>query len=369
MKKHLGLFFTKGVSLGTWAQVGNLTRELAIYKRLVRRGWDVSFVTYGDASDHEYSESLEGINIVCNEEGISPEVYEAELVNIHGERFKEFSIIKTNQMYGADIALGVAKKFSRPFIARCGYLWSVNSAKENGSDSEKAIEADRVERQAFSEADAISLTTDAMKADVVRRLPQCESKIRIIPNYVDTSTFKPMDCEKIRNQIIFVGRIAPEKNLSALFEAIRPLDVKLVIIGDGPQRKELEDRFPDLSDKVSWLGNLPNSELPLQINRSAIFALPSFYEGHPKALIEAMACGIAVIGCNSPGVREIIRHGQTGLLSDPDFESIRSAIEKLLNLTDLADILGGNASKYIQESFSLDEIERLEIKMLSEVRP
>lgn len=366
MKKHLGLFFTRGVSLGTWAQVGNLTRELAIYKRLIRHGYDVSFVTYGDKSDLEYTDSLQGINVLCNESGLEPERYENELAEIHAASFREFSVIKTNQMYGADMALNVARKFSKPFVARCGYLWSVNSAKEHGADSEKTREADRIERLAFSAADAICLTTEAMKQNVLRRLPECENKIRIIPNYVDTDTFKPIECQKLRNQVIFVGRIAPEKNLASLFEAIRPLDARLVIIGDGPQRKELEERFPDLAQKIFWLGNLPNSELPLHISRSAIFALPSFYEGHPKALIEAMSCATPVIGCDSPGVREIIKHCDTGLLCPSDPENIRLSIEKLLNDVELASSLGSSARRFICDNFSLDKIEELEIHLLSE---
>ena len=368
MKKHLGLFFTKGVSLAMWAQVGNLTRELAIYKRLLKHGYEVSFVTYGDKSDLEYSDSLGGIRVVCNETGLSPEQYEDDLTEIHEQKFREFSVIKTNQMFGADIALRAAQKFSKPFVARCGYLWSVNSAKENGAESEKAREADRVERLAFSSAHRISLTTEAMKRDVLRRLPECESKIRIIPNYVDTETFRPSsECERIPNQIIFIGRIAPEKNLASLFKAISSLDVKLVLIGDGPQRKELETDFPELQHKLTWLGNLPNRELPLHINRSSIFVLPSLYEGHPKALIEAMACAVPVIGCDSPGVREIVKDLETGILCSSDSDSIRQSINRLMDDAGLASGLGAAARQFICDCFSLDKIEKLELQLLSEV--
>lgn len=364
MKKHLGLFFTRGVSLGTWAQVGNLTRELAIYKRLVERGYEVSFVTYGDSSDLDFVQSLEGIKVICNDKGLSPEEYETGMIHIHKGRFREFTVIKTNQIFGADIALNVAKTFSKPFIARCGYLWSYNAAKEYGADSAEAQQADRIERLAFSEADAISVTTQAMKMNVAVRLPDCESRISIIPNYVDTDLFKPMGCDRVSNQILFIGRIAPEKNLLSLFEAIRPLDVRLVIIGDGPQRKELESGFPDLKNKVSWLGNIPNMELPFHINRSAIYILPSLYEGHPKALIEAMACAVPVIGCNSPGIREIIRPLESGLLSEPDPQSLRSAIEHLITNQKLAQKLGNQAREFILESYSLDNVIKLEMQIL-----
>ncbi len=131
--------------------------------------------------------------------------------------------------------------------------------------------------------------------------------------------------------LIFVGRIAPEKNLSALLEAIQPLQVRLVLIGEGKIRPELQRRFPSLNGRISWEGNVPNSELPEYLNRAGLFILPSLYEGHPKALIEAMACGLPVIGADSPGIRELIRHGETGYLCGTEPESIRKAIQDLLD--------------------------------------
>ncbi len=364
MKKHVGLFFTRGVSLGTWAQVGNLTRELAIYERLVERGYEVSFVTYGDKTDLDYSDGLGGVKLLCNEGGLDPEEYEKRLISVHGNKFEQFSVIKTNQMYGADIALHIAKKLSRPFIARCGYLWSVNAAKEHGEASERSIEADRIERLAFSNADAISVTTEAMKRNVIGRLPDCNNKIRVIPNYVDTGAFRSIECGKIPNQIIFVGRIAPEKNLVSLFEAIRGMDVRLVIIGDGPQKKELETKYADLGERIEWVGNLPNSELPAHINRSAIFVLPSLYEGHPKALIEAMSCETPVIGCDSPGVREIVSNMENGLLCGHASEQIRQALQLLLTDPELGKRLGSNARRFIVDNYALDKITEMEIQML-----
>ena len=72
-----------------------------------------------------------------------------------------------------------------------------------------------------------------MRYDVVSRLPEAKEKLVVIPNYVDTGLFRPMDVPKKRTSIVFVGRIAPEKNLVSLIEAIRDLDVTLTIVGEG----------------------------------------------------------------------------------------------------------------------------------------
>lgn len=99
-----------------------------------------------------------------------------------------------------------------------------------------------------------------------------------------------------------------------------------MLIGDGDNRSHLEKLAIENRSKVTFAGVMMQNQIPFELNRSMAFILPSFYEGHPKALIEAMACGLPVIGTNVPGVRELIVHGKTGLLCSPDSDSIRNAI-------------------------------------------
>jgi glycosyltransferase involved in cell wall biosynthesis len=111
---------------------------------------------------------------------------------------------------------------------------------------------------------------------------------------------------------------------------------------------------------------VPNSELPGYLNRAGLFILPSFYEGHPKALIEAMACGLPVIGADSPGIRELIRHGETGYLCGTEPESIREAIQDLLDSPTLSAQMGHHARQFVIENYSLDRIAELELALLKE---
>ncbi len=137
------------------------------------------------------------------------------------------------------------------------------------------------------------------------------------------------------------------------------------IIGEGKLRPQLQEKFADLASKLTWEGGVPNSELPEFINRAGIFVLPSLYEGHPKSLIEAMACGIPVIGCDSPGIREIISHGKNGLLCSPDANALKRAIKMVLNDSALAENIASNARKFVERNFSLDSIASLEISLIS----
>lgn len=363
----LVLFFTRGVSLRTWHMVGMLDREVAVYKRLEDRDFQVSFLTYGGPRDLEFAGRLDGIRILCNERDLPFEEYENSLAEIHAEHLQAARVIKTNQMYGADAALHAAELFSAGLVARCGYMWSHNAAREYGDDSLQAVEARSTEERVFKAADRVVVTTEVMRRDVARRIPEAADKTVIIPNYVDTGTFCPRPGSEQPNTIVYVGRIAPEKNLAALLDAIEPLPVRLILIGEGKLRPELQAAYERLGDKVVWEGNVPNAALPDYLTRSAVFVLPSYYEGHPKALAEAMACGVAVIGADSTGIREMIRHRETGILCDTDSTSIRGALEELLANEPLRRMLGGNARTFIEQRFSLERIAEREMSLLREV--
>ncbi|MEK8023200.1 MAG: glycosyltransferase family 4 protein, partial [Candidatus Hydrogenedentota bacterium] len=166
--------------------------------------------------------------------------------------------------------------------------------------------------------------------------------------------------------ILFVGRLSPEKNLRALLDAIRPLDVNLTIVGEGSLRTALEERSADMASRIRWRGIVPNAELPKHMDKAALYVQPSLYEGHPKTLIEAMACGLPVIGGDSPGIRDLIRHGETGWLCGTDPAGIREAIQTLMSRPDLRKQLGENARRHALDHFSLDRVVDLELSVLSE---
>jgi len=367
MSLHIALFFTRGVSLGMWDAVGMLEREIALYQRLMSNGFRVSFVTYGNASDLEYEKRIGGIRILCNDQGLPLEQYEQSICSLHRTALADCHVIKTNQSYGAKAALAAAVKFKKPLVARCGYMWSFNASRENGYYSPQATEARDIEQAAFSAAARVVVTTEAMRSDVISRIPEAAQRVSVIPIYVDTDVFRPTGGVRQPRTLLFVGRIASEKNLQALLEAIVPLECRLTLIGEGKLKSQLRLMFPSLEGKVTWAGSVPNSRLPEYLNRAALFVLPSLYEGHPKVLLEAMACAVPVIGADSPGIRPLIRHRETGYLCGTDASSLRQAISDLCNDSVLRDNLGTNAREYVVANFSVDRIVEMETAMLQEV--
>lgn len=364
---NLALFFSRGISLQVWDGIGMLDREVALYKRLQEYGVTVCFVTYGDARDFFYTDRLSGIQILCNQWNLSVEFYARWLPWLHWRVLRRADLYKTNQTDGAEAALAAARRWRKPLIARCGYMWSYNVIREQGTQSAAARHALATEYLVFNAAQRIVVTTASMAANVVERIPDVAPRVHVIPNYVDVEAFQPSMTDIIDYDVAFVGRLAPEKNLPALLQAVQQLGIKALIIGDGPEKTSLLQRFSRLSDQIVWVDRVTNSDLPCYLNRAKLFVLPSHYEGHPKALIEAMACGLPVIGADAPGIREVIRHDETGYLCCGTPEGIAAAIRKLLDEDALRSRLGRNARHYAVENFGLGHIVQKELALLREV--
>jgi glycosyltransferase involved in cell wall biosynthesis len=199
-----------------------------------------------------------------------------------------------------------------------------------GPNSPETAQARDVEQKVFNIAQRVVVTTYEMQKDILQRIPASASRVAVIPNYVEIDRFSPRYDLREKNTTLFVGRIAPEKNLASLIEAVRSLNIQLAIIKKGPLENELRESFGILEVRLQWLGNVSNSDLPYLFNKASMFVLPAFYEGHPKALIEAMVCGLPVIGADSAGIRDLIRHRETSYLYGTDAGSIQKAIKELL---------------------------------------
>jgi len=368
---NLVLFFTSGVSLQTWSQNGSMTREIALYKKLQEQGIKVSFVTYGNANDLKYKDELEGIRILCNYLNLPPKRYVQLIPILHFSSLLQADIIKTNQMKGADVALRNAKVFRKKFVARCGYLWSDFSShanKRHADTQDGFLKAQSVESVVFSSANQIILTTTTMKEYVIKNYGINENKINVIPNYVLTDIFSPkvesFNLNTGKKRVFSVGRLSEVKNYSSLIKACEGLPVELAILGEGELQDALIAEAKDRGVDLKIYKNIPNHEIPDLMSTATIFALVSHYEGHPKALLEAMSCGIAVLGSDPPGIKAEIVHGVNGWLCKPDSESIRAGILHLLSNPQLRQELGKNARETIVNKYSLEIIAAKEYLVL-----
>ena len=365
---HLVFFLSRAVPLSRWDEMGILEREIALYKVLRSRLASLSIVTSGGAEELAYQDRLDNTRILCNRWGLSPNIYSLLAPFLHWRALHEATVYKTNQPDGSWTGVIAGIVHRKPVIVRAGYLWAELNRLE-GDRGFKATLIDRLQAFSFKRADSIFLTTEAMKQQVVNSYSVCPEKIKVIPNYVNTDWFHPMPAVRaIKGRICYVGRLHPCKNLDILLKAVSQVpETSLILIGQGEQREELEALAQHHEVKAQFLGVLPHNQIPVEINRSEVFILPSSFEGHPKALIEAMACGVAVVGTNVDGIRNIIRHEETGLLCPPTVEGISSALQRLLADEELRTRLGRAARDFVEQEYSLERVVEVEIAMLQQV--
>ncbi len=192
-------------------------------------------------------------------------------------------------------------------------------------------------------------------------------KVEIIPLGVDKTKFNmPKDHEGLRNNytkiddkcsvILFVGQLREHKGLRYLLKAIRIVKAKtsnvhLIIVGDGPKRVSLVNYASKLnvSDAVSFVGNVSEDVLPQYYAISNVVVLPSYTrrDAFGLVLLEAMAAGKPIIASDIPGVQEVAKG--VGILVPPKFpEKLAEAILKILSCNQFSEELEQNARKNIQ---------------------
>lgn len=217
---------------------------------------------------------------------------------------------------------------------------------------------------AFKLADTIAVATPTLGLDVIKYA--CSKKIFLLPNYVDTELFKPQNTEKVNKLLIMVCRLHPQKNIPMVLEVMRYLpEFNLQIIGDGPLKDELIKLKNDNNiNNVQFIGTVPFESLPSYLNKAEAFIFPTLIEGHPKTLIEAMACGLPCIGSNVEGIKEMIINGETGILCDLDVRSIKNTIINLFDDRAKMKRIGENAVKFVQENYSRDAILDRKVKLI-----
>jgi len=184
------------------------------------------------------------------------------------------------------------------------------------------------------------------------------NKIAVIPNGVDVEKFKPYG--EVMDELIFWGgRFIPAKGLKYLIKALyfivkKNPTVKLMMAGDGPLFSRINDmvRHLRIEKNVIFKGWVSHNEMSHLINAASVYAIPSLGEGMPYMLLEAMACGKAVVGSDIHGINDIITHNVNGILVPPQNpKALADAIMLLMEDKKLRRKLGQNARRLIIEKY------------------
>ncbi|MEW5946806.1 MAG: glycosyltransferase family 4 protein [bacterium] len=240
---------------------------------------------------------------------------------------------------------------------------------------------------------AIADDGDAYRVIVRDFTPRCNHILRGI----DHSLFRPRErgeaLEELRGAgavppcgngryILYTGRMTPIKNLPLMLEGFARVagdhpGVDLVLAGDGPIRARLEAKARSLGfkDRIHFMGEVPQENLPALYSAAEAFVLTSDYEMCSNSVLEAMASGAPAAATATGYTPEMIKEGETGLLVEPrSVESLAARLNEILSSPEKASALGARARRYVLETYPTwdvmaDRFVRLYEKVLSDPGP
>jgi glycosyltransferase involved in cell wall biosynthesis len=216
-------------------------------------------------------------------------------------------------------------------------------------------------------SDLITVNSSYTRDKIINKIK--EGNVKIVP-FGSAIDEEKINYEVEPNKLLFVGRLVGRKGINYLIEAMALLkeeypDLKLSIVGDGPQKSNLEKLIKklNLEDKITLFGALPPNKLGYHYKTCSIFILPSIIDEIDNTetlgvvLIEALTYKKPAIASEVGGIVDIIKDKETGLLvKEKNSEELAHAIRTLLSNPKLAKSLGEKGYKHIQNNFSWDSI-------------
>lgn len=354
----LGIFPEQGGSIANLGRVGQDTRFINAYLAEYAQHFDkVYYFSYLNEQP-----AVPANCYVVPNPGYHRWPYTFALPVVQRRAIAECDVFRVLQAYGSIPAQVSKLLYGKPYVVTYGYRYFDNVRK-----AEPWVRAFVMAQRAkwgAQMADRVIVTTPEMGDYVAAFTPR--EKLLLVPNGVDTASFCPAASKPAGpvRTLVHVGRLSPEKNLPMLIDAIARIPapaLRLVLVGNGPQQAELAAYAAQQQVQVEFAGVLPHEQLPTVLQQADLFVLPSLGEGHPKALLEAMSCGLPCIGTNVRGVRDVIHDGENGLLCALSAEAIAQKIIQVLTTPALADHLSQQARRYITGAYEINKLVQREI--------
>ncbi|MDA0714496.1 MAG: N-acetyl-alpha-D-glucosaminyl L-malate synthase BshA [Bacteroidetes bacterium] len=178
---------------------------------------------------------------------------------------------------------------------------------------------------AINESDAVTAVSESLKKDTLENF-QVDREVQVIPNFIDIERYHGLFDQKLRDSyapngekiLVHTSNFRPVKRIEDILHAFaklkEQLPVKLLLIGDGPERSRVQQLCKELNtcDSVQLLGKLKRPEKIMAI--SDLYIQASEHESFGLSALEAMACGVPVVSTDPGGIPEVVEHGVSGLL-------------------------------------------------------
>lgn len=218
----------------------------------------------------------------------------------------------------------------------------------------------QVVNKIYSFCDLVICPSNTIKIELLER--RFKKTVCVVSNGVDTKIFSPLG-QQFNNQVVlYVGRLGFEKNVDQILKAFSVVvewipKARLWIVGDGPAKRGLVDLARELRIEryIRWYGMVDRMRLPQIYTKGTVMVTASTMETQGLTVLEAMACGLPVVGVKSFALPDLIKNGKNGLLVDPgDINGMATAVVKILNNEKMAKVMGENSLK-MSEAHSIDK--------------
>ena len=232
-----------------------------------------------------------------------------------------------------------------------------------------------LKRYVLKQSDAVVVVSEAMRSAVIR-LGVAGDRIRVIPMGVNLAgQFVPPSAPRNPRSILFVGRIVRDKGLDYLLEAFSTVvkkypDATLSVVGSGQTAADAQKYVhrTGLSDRVRFLGAVPNDRLPGIYQSTEIVVFPSVgHEGFGLVIVEALGCECAVIATDFQAVHDILEHKRTGIIVErKNAAALASSIAFLFENPGLRKAIGKNGRQYVLDRYDWESIKKSYCEVLND---
>jgi teichuronic acid biosynthesis glycosyltransferase TuaC len=240
-------------------------------------------------------------------------------------------------------------------------------------------------KKVIKETDQIVAVSKGIKKEA-EKLALPKRKIKVVHNgiYVHDFVFNSRARDKVRKKLqinskskvlLFVGGLEINKGVYELIESFISLtsqyhNLHLIMVGIGSERHSLEKirRGNKLSDKLHLMGQISHDAIPDFYSSSDIFVLPTYNEGFPTVIKEAMAAGLPVIASRVGGIPEVVEEGKTGyLINSKDVTSLTKAIIRCIEDENLCHKMGKYAREIVEQKFSWETNAKEHVKLYEDL--
>jgi len=266
---------------------------------------------------------------------------------------KKIEIIHAQGFNASFIGVVLKKFFSFRLIASTHAIYELD----------KESKTVKLVKLILDKCDKVLCLSDSSKAELVG-FGMSNSKLDRFRYWIDLNYFKSKDKvltrekHNLRNKftVLFVGRLIDKKGINILISVAKILkNIQFVFIGVGPLESTLKEADKH-NENIIFLGKKENKELVDFYNIADIFCIPSQYEeGFGRVVIEAVSCGIPVVGSNKGGIKEAL-NGNTSILVNPTVNNIKESIKALYNDREQLLQLSENCVLYSKKSFSEENV-------------